>query len=309
MRIEAFRQTKGQVFERHPGDRALVGPYPVKEEAQRDWQFALLSVAAYGRSHPDRPPAPAGMRAVRTIKHMWHHRKSIPDSPPNVDDELNRAGWRLWSDFPDPKLERQMCKSHLRAEVWENVEQSAIVVAFGGTVATSGEDWISNLRWLIPWHKDEYTQIVSLFGPDFVTTLANRMNMPGMANLENVKIYATGHSLGGGLAQQFAYALPLSLVVPRVSEVYAFDPSPVTGFYSVDRATREVNRGGLKIGRIYERGEVLAVLRSFTSIIIKPSSVNPTIRGTRFSLFHSWNAIAGHSIEELASKMREAAGA
>jgi len=311
MRIAAFRQTAAQVFKRNTGDRALVGPCPVKQEARLDWQCALLSVAAYGRSDPKRHPTPAGIGLLKTIMQMWQLKKADAPPAPNVDAELEKAGWTPWSDFPDPTLKYQMHESHLRAEVWENVKQSLIVVAFGGTVATSGKDWKSNLRWIIPWHKDEYTEIVGRFGPDFVQALANRLSRSDMPGLPNVKIYSTGHSLGGGLAQQFAYAMPRApnvMKVPTVSEVYAFDPSPVTGFYSVHRATRNANRNGLQIARIYERGEVLAILRSFTSLFIKPSSVNPTIRGVRFSLFYSMNPIAGHSIQELACKMRIAAG-
>jgi hypothetical protein len=197
-----------------------------------------------------------------------------------------------------------MIKSHLRAEVWEHEGRKLVVVAFGGTVFTSGKDWKANLRWFTPWHNDEYTQIVKLFAPDFVGAFASRR-----ANeADEVTIYSTGHSLGGGLAQQFAYALPTMPRKQKVSKVYAFDPLPVTGFYSVDRATREKNRVGLQIARIYERGEILAIVRSFTSLIIKPSSVNPEIRGVRFNLFYTKNAIAGHSIVELASKMQAAAG-
>ena len=306
MRVAVFRQTPDQVFKRQAGDRSLTGPYPVRDEAQLDWQFALLSVAAYGRSNPKRPPVPAGASVMTTIKHMWKHKKASNTAvpTPDVDVELNQAGWRRWSDFPDPKLEHEMEESHLRAEVWENAEKSAIAVAFGGTVFTSGKDWTSNFRWFIPWHKDEYTEIVARFGPDFVTTLANRAATPAMAYLSRMTIYSTGHSLGGGLAQQFAYAIPMTPLVQRVSQVYAFDPSPVTGYFSVDRATRESNRIGLGIGRIYERGEILATLRSFTSLIFKPSSINPAISGARFSLFYSIDPIAGHSMDELASKMR-----
>jgi hypothetical protein len=74
------------------------------------------------------------------------------------------------------------------------------------------------------------------------------------------------HSLGGGLAQEFAYSLPVGTFdAPRATKVYAFDPSPATGFLSVKRATRNENKKGLKTDRIYERGEVLAILRSITN--------------------------------------------
>ena len=45
MRLAVFRQTPKEVFKRKPGDRLLAGPHPVREEAEADWQFALLSVA------------------------------------------------------------------------------------------------------------------------------------------------------------------------------------------------------------------------------------------------------------------------
>jgi hypothetical protein len=307
MRLAAFRQNPGQVFKRKAGDRLLAGPYSVKEEAAADWEFALLSVAAYGRSKPKRHPLPAGVRLIKTLRNMWKHKELVPPEVPNVDGQLNEAGWRRWEDFPDPKLEQEMKCSHLRAEVWEHKGKSAIVVAFGGTIFTSGRDWGSNLRWFTPWRKDEYTEIVSRFGPDFVTSFALRRQDPENAFLANAIIYSTGHSLGGGLAQQFAYSMPPASGVPRVSEVYAFDPSPVTGYRSVNPVIRDINKVGLKIGRIYERGEVLAILRSLTSLFVKPSTVNPEIRGARFSLFYSLDPVAGHSIAELAKKMRKAA--
>ncbi len=309
MRIAVYNQKSHEVFKRNAGDRLLVGPYPASDEAILDWEFALLSVAAYGRSNPQRQPIPAGASAVTTVRHMWRHKRQISaPCTPDVDDKLNAAGWKRWADFPDPTLEKAMGKSHLRAEVWENVSKLAVVAAFGGTVFTSGKDWRSNLRWFFPKHKDEYSEIVQRFGPDFVKALAIRANEPDMAYLKEVKLYSTGHSLGGGLAQQFAYSLPRMEGMPKVSGVYAFDPSPVTGFYSVNRAIRNFNKGGLQIARIYERGELLAILRSFTSLIFKPSSVNPTIRGVRFSLFYSFDPIAGHSMIELANKMRIEAG-
>ncbi|WP_158932957.1 lipase family protein [Acidisphaera sp. S103] len=251
---------------------------------------------------------------VRTITHIWKHKAAAKTPAPEVatsripdaDAQLKDIGWIPWTGFPNKTLQDRMIEQHLRAEVWEQKDRTLIVVAFGGTVFTSGSDWIANLRWFIPKRNDEYTQIVGLFGPDFVKEFRSRVNNPEMAYLKDAKIYSTGHSLGGGLAQQFAYALPKG--IQRVSKVYAFDPSPVTGFYSVDCATRQTNRDGLQITRIYERGEILAILRSFTSILVKPSAIHPMIRGVRFNLFYTGNAISGHSIVELARKMQAAAG-
>lgn len=130
----------------------------------------------------------------------------------------------------------------------------------------------------------------------------NRLGRPIPATL-----YSTGHSLGGGLAQQFAYALPDMQGVPRIQQVYAFDPSPVTGFFSVEKRLRDTNRKGLEIDRIYERGEILAIARSLTSLFWKPSAKAPAIRGVRYNLFYTCNPVAGHSMKMLAGKLEAAA--
>jgi hypothetical protein len=64
----------------------------------------------------------------------------------------------------------------------------------------------------------------------------------------------------------------------------------------------------MSIDRIYERGEILAILRSLMSLIYKASAINPVIRGVRYRVFRAWNAIAAHSIVELAIKLDAAKG-
>ena len=142
------------------------------------------------------------------------------------------------------------------------------------------------------------------FAPAFIEEYKGRF-----ASSSRPALFSTGHSLGGGLAQQFAYALPNDPagVVPRVSEVYAFDPSPVTGYFSVARDLRESNSRELSIDRIYERGEILALARSLMSLVEKPSAQQPAIGGTRYSLFYGWNPIADHSMVQLAHKIDRAA--
>ena len=184
-----------------------------------------------------------------------------------------------------------------------------------GTVFNNENDWAANLRWFLPkWflagHPDEYSETVQTFAPAFVEEFKTKLRTGGSdwAFLKNATIYSTGHSLGGGLAQQFAYALPVDDAVQRVTHVVAFDPSPVTGYFSVEQSVRENNQKTLFIDRIYERGEILAIVRSLTSAAVMPSEAQPTIRGVRFSLFYPANPIAGHSMSELACKLYEAAG-
>jgi pimeloyl-ACP methyl ester carboxylesterase len=186
--------------------------------------------------------------------------------------------------------------------VWEQTNPDIIAVAFGGTVFSNQKDWGANLRWFTPGHRDEYTDVVQTFAPEFVKHLRRRLNDPTRPRSGQTTLIATGHSLGGGLAQQFAYSVPLDSPA-RVETVYAFDPSPVTGFYSVRRKLRDHNRRDLKIDRIYERGEVLALLRSLTSLVYRPTARNAAIRGVRYALFRAWNPVAAHSIVDLAAKL------
>jgi pimeloyl-ACP methyl ester carboxylesterase len=221
----------------------------------------------------------------------------------DADAELVKRGWVRWPDFTDHNLRKKIKEVHLRVEVWEHAKDKKVAVTFGGTIFTNLKDWSANLRWFIPTHNDQYSVVVKTFGDVFVRLYIERT---ASWSKEDVSIYSTGHSLGGGLAQQFAYALPINHAVPpnegipRVKKVYAFDPSPVTGFYSVGRRRRTQNCNGLAIDRIYERREILAYLRSIMNFIYPPSAKNPAIRQLRYNLFPTKNPFAGHSISDFA---------
>jgi hypothetical protein len=274
----AYGQKDTQVATREPGDRFLSAPRPLEEEALKDVDFALLSQAAY----QEKPGAKTG------------------DQECDAEQALAKLGWTRWQGFPNDELSSKIAKSHLRIGVWQNDRRGIVAVGFGGTVFQDKADWRANFRWFLPFRNDEYTELVKEAGPAFVAEFTARQKTGTMSAIKQV--VSTGHSLGGGLAQQFAYALPINNSVPRVTAVYAFDPSPVTGYYSVEPHIRCANSSGLYIDRIYERGEILATLRALTNAVYKPSSANPTIRQVRYNLFHS-NPISGHSIADLACKL------
>src|SRR5262249_19745494 len=144
-------------------------------------------------------------------------------------------------------------------EVWESGSPATrVAVVFRGTDGWS--DWESNLRWFtrfIPFVEDQYHFVSRRVSEEVSARLAGSRSRYGPA----FELVTVGHSLGGGLAQHFAYALRPATDVPRVSRVFAFDPSPVTGFYSVSRDVRDANKTGLRIDRIFEHGEVLAYVR------------------------------------------------
>jgi len=303
--LRALGQTPFEVVVRVPGDRFLSAPLPVAPSAERHWEFAWMSLAAYAGT-----PAGLKRRQQDALLDAKHPARTAPDGTPlsyrDPVPVLAQAGWSRWPQFEPLSMWQQIENAHLRVEVWENHTRGALAVAFGGTVFDDWKDWLSNLRWFIPWHDDEYTQVVRTFGPAFVGEYKRRF-----AHLPGPKLFSTGHSLGGGLAQQFAYALPPDPagIVPRVSEVYAFDPSPVTGYFSVAPELRDSNKRELSIGRIYERGEILALARSLMNLVEKPTAQAPAIGGTRYSLFYGWNPIADHSIVQLAYKIDRAAHA
>ena len=81
--------------------------------------------------------------------------------------------------------------------------------------------------------------------------------------------------------------------VRRVTEVYAFDPTLVTAYIDVPKELRESNRKMLAIDRIYERGEVLAILGSDTNFFDKPRASPPAIRQLRYNLLPRKNPIVG----------------
>lgn len=96
---------------------------------------------------------------------------------------------------------------------------------------------------------------------------------------------------------------------PRVEAVFAFDPSPVTGYYSVNEDTRERAKEKLLIERVFERGEVLAAIRSILALVYPPSTEHPTVRTVRYNFEGLINPVSAHSMPLLACRLAETAGA
>jgi hypothetical protein len=295
-----LQQTPQEVLVRVPGAHTFSEPEVVAEEAKKHWEFALLSLVAYAKA--------ASIK--KALKKMPASSSDFPsESSPdyatrdfNPEVELATVGWVNCDRFVSNDLDTAFKGVHLRLEVWKKADNSAVAVAFGGTVATSWRDWQANLRWFLPRVPDEYSVLVTKFVPAFVGSFANEFAQTPAV------VYSTGHSLGGGLAQQFAYALPGELLaegktLPRVIQVYAFDPSPVTGFYNLEKALRAQNAKGLKTDRVFERGEVLAFVRSVLALAHPPSKENPAIRAVRYNFMGRVWPIRAHNMSRLARSL------
>jgi len=201
-----------------------------------------------------------------------------------------------WSRSQDPRDTVDDSKTSLYFEVWERTQSDKVevVAVFRGTHEL--KDWWSNLRWVtrfIPTGWDQYD--------------LTRQEIPGVVDRAKrrhpktpVEMATAGHSLGGGLAQQAAYAHP------DIKVVVAFDPSPVTGFRSVPEPARDTNRQGIVISRAYERGEILSYLRQFIRRFAPLSIANPAITEFRFNVTRG-DPIKEHSMVKLARGLARAA--
>ena len=199
------------------------------------------------------------------------------------------SNWKPLAQQPKvPEQDKAYDLEGLYFHVWENQVENKVVIAFRGTRFTQWTDWYANLNFVTrfnPWVRDHYAKVRDLV-PLFVEQIHQQMG-------SDVEIIATGHSLGGGLAQQAAYTSPY------INKVYAFAPSPITGYRSVAQNSRQENKKDTRIGRIFEHGEVLAYLRFFLRKVVSLSTSNPEINEVRFNFSQS-DAISEHSMGKLA---------
>ena len=215
--------------------------------------------------------------------------------------EIKEFAAQEWELYDKPKVPSAPSKwkyhiTGLGCMVWVKKRpgsKSLVLIVFRGTDPKQVGDWVSNFRWLmklIPFIWDQYDQTQALI-PKLVTKILSDYG-------NEVEIASTGHSLGGGLAQHAAY------VSKRINIVYAFDPSIVTGYYSVCKKEREMNQLGMRIYRIYEHGEILAYIRWLWKSIYPISYKDPKIVEIRYNLT-TGNAFSQHSMKDLAMKLRE----
>ncbi len=160
----------------------------------------------------------------------------------------------------------------------ETAEIQEAVISFRGT-EDSLDDWITNVSPTFGIQPEQYF-LASEKLPDLIKALKK--------NNKKVKIYAAGHSLGGGLAQQAGYQFK------DILEVFTFNTSPVTNWTYL-RFRGKVQKEYPTVYRIYHGGEILEKLRFFTTSFTSTSY-------RRYDLgiqFHPRKIIKGHSMKIL----------
>jgi hypothetical protein len=220
-------------------------------------------------------------------------RAADPDKAAMIGN-LTRAGWVCRFGHVGPvgcKAGEPRCVDGLEYHVWRRGCSEA-AIAFRGTDANEIGDWLSNFRWFIARPLfDQYDQVQKAV-PDIIRALYQSGCKPRT-------IVATGHSLGGGLAQHASYA------DRRIDYVYAFDPSPVTAFFAVPFPERSAGTETLGIDRIYEAGEILSLPRYLASGLFPSSQCRPRVRIVRFSTVTASSLIERHRIANLTKALTE----
>jgi pimeloyl-ACP methyl ester carboxylesterase len=314
--LATFQQASDRVFIREPGKRAYRPPADVSESAKALWEYAVLSENAYYGAWKRQRPAPPEQEAqVLELPEATPEAYASRCVPGRVGP-IPLPGWTMWENFPSRGLLGEARRVGLYVEVWEKRTSPAVIaIVFRGTEFNSVKDWISNLRWFlwfVPWLEDQYTVVSRRVGREFVDRLAERRPEIPRDGAKAFRVVAAGHSLGGGLAQHVAYSMPLTssagAPVPRVSRVYAFDPSPVTGWSSVARELRRANAAGLRVDRVFEHGEILAYVRLLLGYVTPPSAANPSVREIRYNFVQSANPFSSHSMRLLACALIDASG-
>jgi hypothetical protein len=269
--------------------RVRVGPEPERAYRAEPYaalyaSYAMISSLAYtGRENLNRDLCP---------EHSLLDRQN--DAQPIVwMRSLNGSKWKcmfgLSETLPCPQRYRD-CHPHgvPDLQVWrrDNPFCNELVIAFRGVKSMDPSDW-SYLRWLLP-RLDENESMQARV-EDIATKTGCRR--------AGTKIIAVGHSLGGGLAEETAYANG------RIRYVYAFDAFPVAGFVTPDSSIRARNKIGLGIDNVYEAGEILSIPR----FLLKGpgTSCNPRVRTVQFNLVPFGLPIEKHRIDTLTVKMLE----
>lgn len=268
---------------------AAYQPKPAKPYAVLYKPYAEMATLAY----TDRPyltenscPSAAKLRADPTDDNK---------AAVKMLADLDHAGWSCWSGHVGPygcKPGTRRCLDGLEYHVWTRGRCGEAVIAFRGSDANEIGDWLSNFRWFVGRRFfDQYDQVQEAV-PSIIDHVGCRPRL----------IVATGHSLGGGLAQHGAYA------EKRIAYVYAFDPSPVTAFFGVPFPERNAAAEHLGIDRVYEAGEILSLPRYIVSGVFPSTQCRPRVRIVRFATVNAPSLAERHRIGNLAAGLSALAG-
>lgn len=211
----------------------------------------------------------------------------------NLEELLNTQGWYENNDVEwVPACEDD---TGLFYRVYTKVSDDVVQVAIAFRGTWGIKDWLyGNLYWFVRFLPMENQYSVARKNTQQVIKHFSKANKP-------VQFYATGHSLGGGLAQHALYSHPRHIL-----QAIAFDPSSATGFVEQSPKNQisacECDsldlKGEARIYRIYDAYEILANLRIFHKIFFDPER---HIQEVRFpnEASHSMQGLASYLLKKV----------
>lgn len=223
--------------------------------AQRFGLMALFAKAVYRDDMKD-PGNGEG------CSYLSDHQPSPTALPTYGMPSDSTGGWRRVSEVITPGVRPCVDKGGLYFETYihqataPNASVDTVVIAFRGTENSSNQivaDWSTNFAAALGFEPSEYRE-ARLAMDSLVEDLLHRYTVGG----QPPNLYAVGHSLGGGLAQQLGY------MRPEVKTVYTFNTTPVTNWSSL-RLVREVRNSYPTIYRLEHGGEFLSLPRGVAS--------------------------------------------
>lgn len=223
---------------------------PVAEHANRFAMMAIFAKAVYRKDLPTAERKARGCAYLKTGEDVTLGMPRLPDG----------SGWYRWrgtgaaiacDDVDGLAYETYV---HVRPgpEPFDTRIDEA-VLAFRGT---ENDTWFEFLH---DWSSN-FAAFFGLEPREYLLAQERTRNIVAALTVKNkqLPIYATGHSLGGGLAQQAGY------LSAGVTAVYAFDPTPVTNWGQL-KLKKAIEQEDPKIYRVYHWHEGLAYLRNVTS--------------------------------------------
>ncbi|HNO75938.1 MAG TPA: hypothetical protein PKG49_10095 [Nitrosomonas mobilis] len=208
-----------------------------------------------------------------------------------LEETLHARGWQENNDIEWIPACEDDTGLFYRVYTKESDDLMQVVIAFRGTWGI--KDWFyGNLYWLTRYLPVENQYLSARINTQKIIDHFSKSDTA-------VQFYATGHSLGGGLAQHALYSHPNNIL-----QAIAFDPSSATGFseqslknqvFACECDLAEL-KGEARIYRVYDAYEILSNLRIFHKIFFDPER---HIQEVRFP------NKASHSMQELASYLSE----
>ena len=237
---DAVVSIKGRQYHRTPAELAQGQLTPQLHDA--DYQLvpdmAMLSAIVYS--------------GAKTTSHRPDYRQDTARYAVERR-ELAQRGWRPFACAEAPATPPgKYPLGGLVYDVWVLARPGArplAVLVFRGTNYLEFADWVANTRPVTNWPGlwDQYEQARALT-PAVVARL-------DAAYGGRARIMAAGHSLGGGLAQHAGYTCP------RIEKVFAFNSSPLTGYFDVAKKEQLLHGSRRRTFLVYESYEVLALFR------------------------------------------------